>query len=44
MAEENKILVRLNVDAENGTAAIKNFKGQVIKAAVPVEDLNRVLA
>ena len=43
MAEENKILYRITVDAKTATGTISNMSGGFKKTQVAVEDLNKVL-
>jgi len=43
MAEENKILYRITVDAKTATGTISNMSGGFKRTQVAVEDLNKVL-
>lgn len=41
MADQNKIVYNINVNAEQGTATIRNLKGQIVATQIPVSDLRR---
>ena len=39
MADQNKIVYNINVNAEQGTATIRDLKGQIVATQVPVDQL-----
>ena len=41
MADQNKIVYNIKVNAEQGTATIRNLKGQIVATQIPISDLRR---
>ena len=39
MADQNKIVYNIKVNAEQGTATIRDLKGQIVATQVPVDQL-----
>ena len=43
MADDNKILLKIQIEKGGATATLKNFENQVIKSGVAIKDLNNSL-
>ena len=43
MADQNKIVYNIKVNAEQGTATIRDLKGQIVATQVPVDQLRKSL-
>lgn len=41
MADDNKILLKIQVEKGGSTVTLKNFENQVIKSGVAIKDLNK---